>query len=148
MGTPIINGNKYGWASISLGIDGTDQTEFTAINYTVSQEIGKVRGKGSRKRGRTKGDSDSEGSFTLLKKQGQALVKKLGKGFMAGKRDFPIVVSYDETGEDEIITDSLLSCRIITVENAPAQGTEPATMVFTIDIGAVLLNGIDPQDDG
>lgn len=144
--TPFINGNRYGWASISLGIDGVDEEEFIAITYTSSQEIGKVRGKGHRKRGRTKGESDNEGSFTLLKKHANALIKRLGPGFMTGKRDFPIAVSYAETAEAQIITDDLEGVRIINVEDTREPGTDAAAVQFNIDIGRILYDGVDPQE--
>lgn len=143
---PLINGNAFGWASISLGLDGNDFSDFTAISYKASQAIGKVRGKGHRKKRRTKGESDSEGSFTLLKAEADLLIQALGPGFMTGKRDFPITAQYSETGESQIITDELHECRITDVENNPSQGSEPATVTFTIDIGWVTLNGVDPQE--
>lgn len=142
----MINGNRYGWASISLAINGIQYEEFTAISYRASQEVGKVRGKGHRKIGRTKGQSDSEGSFTLLKRDADKLIKDLGPGFMTGNKDFVVVVSYSETAEGDIVTDTLESCRIITIENTPAQGAEPATTVFTIDVGGILLNGVNVQE--
>lgn len=143
---PLVNGNKYGWASISLGLDGDDIDGFTAISYKASQTPGKVRAKGHRKKGRTKGESDSDGSFTLLKASADRLIKKLGPGFMTGKKDFPVTVQYSDTGESEIITDELFEVRVTDVENNPAMGSEPATTTFTIDIGWMLLNGIDPQE--
>lgn len=143
---PFINGNQYGWSSIGLGIDGADEEGFTAISYTASQEIGKARGKGHRKHGRTKGESDSEGSFSLRKKQANALIKKLGPGFMTGKKDFPITVSYAETGDSEIITDELQGCRIINVEDAREPGTDALVTVFQLDIGRIIYDGIDPQE--
>lgn len=146
MAVPMINGNRYGWASISLGLNGIQYDEFTAITYRASQEIGKVRAKGHRKLGRTKGESDSDGSFTMLKKKADLLIQALGPGFMTGAFDFPITVSYSETTESAVVTDELVSCRIIAVENAPAQGTEPATTVFTIDIGGIIFNGVDAQE--
>jgi len=144
--SPFINGNRFGWASISLGLDGNDFTDFTAISYTASQEVGKVRGKGHRKRGRTKGESDSEGSFTLLKAEADLLIQALGPGFMTGKRDFPITVSYSETGESQVITDELIDCRVTSIENSREPGTDAAAVTFNIDIGQVILNGVDPQE--
>lgn len=143
---PLVNGNRFGWASVKLGLDGSDFTDFTAVSYKASQSIGKVRGRGHRKIGRTRGESDSEGSFTLLKAEADLLIQALGPGFMTGKRDFPITVQYSETGESQIITDELHECRVIDIENNPAQGTDPASVSFTIDIGWLVLNGVDPQE--
>lgn len=142
----FINGNRYSWVSIGLGIDGADTEDFIAISYKASQEIGKVRGKGHRKRGRTKGNSDSTGSFTLLKAEANRLIKRLGPGYMTGKRDFPITVSYSETGESQIITDELIDCRIIDTDDTRDPGTDAAAVVFQLDIGQILYDGIDPQE--
>lgn len=143
---PFINGNRYDWSSIGLGIDGEDSLHFRSINYKSTQEIGKVRGKGHRKRGRTKGESDSTGSFSLLKREANALKKRLGNGFMTGKNDFPITVSYSEETEGPIIIDTLEDCRIIDIDDAREPGTDALVTVFTIDIGRVLYDGIDPQE--
>lgn len=143
---PFVNGNRYGWASIVLALDGDEYEGFTAISYRPTQEIGKVRGKGHRKIGRTRGQSDSTGSFTLLEADFNRLVKKLGPGFMTGKRDFPITVSYSETGESEIITDELIDCRIIDIDKTRDQDTAASAVVCEIDIGKMKLNGIDPQE--
>lgn len=143
---PLVNGNRFGWASIKLGLDGNDFTDFTTISYKATQSIGKVRGRGHRKIGRTRGESDSEGSFTLLKAEADLLIQALGPGFMTGKRDFPITVQYSETEESQIITDELHEVRIVDLENNPAQGTDPASVTFSIDIGWLVLNGIDPQE--
>ncbi|RYZ65436.1 MAG: hypothetical protein EOP08_06995 [Proteobacteria bacterium] len=143
---PFINGNRYGWGSIELGIAGVDQEGFTAISYKASQDVGKVRGKGHRKKARTKGESDSTGSLTLLKKDANKLYKVLGPGFMTGNNDFPITVNYSENAEDEPITDTLKSCRIIDINDDPQQGSEPLTVTLELDIGSILYDGIDPQE--
>lgn len=143
---PFINGNRYGWSSIELGIDGVDEEGFTAISYKSTQEKGDVRGKGHRRKARTKGQSSNTGSLTMLLADARKLMKKLGPGFMTGKSDFPITVNYSDNAEDEPITDELLSCRIIDVNDEPQQGSDPATTTFELDIGTILYDGIDPQE--
>jgi len=143
--SPIINGNAYSWASIKAAIDGIDTPDFTEITYGGSLEIGKVRGMGTRVRATTAGEADSEGSFSMLKKQASVLIKAMGNGFM--RKRFPITISYDEEGEGGIITDELFGVRITKVEDAPKQGTEAAQTKFDIHIMRMKLNGVDPHGD-
>lgn len=143
---PTINGNVFSWASVELALDGVDTPDFTEVNYTASQDIGKARGMGTRLKGTTAGESDGEGSFSMLKGQATKFIKQLGHGFLKKKR-IGLVVSYQEDGEDEITTDELIACRIIKVENNPKIGTEPLTVKFDLHIMRMKLAGIDPHGD-
>ncbi len=142
----FINGNRFGWSSMELGVNGVDIEGFTALNYKSTQEVGQVRSKGHRPISRTKGQSSHTGSLTLLKTDAQRLYARLGNGFMTGKRDFPIIVHYSESAEDEPITDELRNCRITDIEDNPQQGSEPLTVTLALDIGRIIYNGIDPQE--
>jgi hypothetical protein len=145
--TPLINGFKYGWASLELGVQGARFLDFTEINYSVKGEIGKVRGQGIRVIGRTRGEADYEGSFSMLKAQFERLKTGLGgHGFML--QTFPITVNYRETeGEGAPITDSLLGARITSIDNSHKQGTEALVVKCDLHIMRVYLNGDDPFDD-
>lgn len=141
--TPIINGHAYSWASIVAALDGVDTPDFTEFMYSPSQEIGKVRGMGRRVKGTTVGESDGEGSFTMLKGQAAKWIKQMGDGFMT--IPFNVTISYDEDGEGGIVTDELFGCRITKVEDAPKQGTDAATVKFDFHILRMKLNGVDPH---
>jgi hypothetical protein len=141
--SPVINGQMYSWASVSVALDGIDTPDFTEITYSPSLEPGKVRGKGTRVRGTTAGEADSDGSFTILKKQAAVFIKKMGHGLM--RKQFSITVQYDEDGEGGIITDELFGVRITKIEDAPKQGSEGAMTKFDIHIMRMLLNGVDPH---
>lgn len=143
---PVINGNVFSWASVEVGVDGVDTPDFTEVNYKASQDIGKARGTGTRVKGTTAGESDGEGSFSMLKGQASKFIKQLGHGFLKKKR-ISLTVNYQDDGEDEIITDELISCRITNVEDNPKQGTEPLTTKFDIHILRMKLAGIDPHGD-
>lgn len=141
--TPVINGHRYGWASIGIQLEGVETPDFTEFTYSAKQEIGKVRGMGTRVLGTTQGESDGEGSFTMLKKQASAFIKSMGSSFM--KKKWAATVSYDEDGEGGIITDELTGCQITNVEDSPKQGTEPAMTKFDFHIMRMKLNGQDPH---
>ena len=142
---PVINGHKYGWASVAVAIEGVDTPDFIELSYSPKQEIGKVRGMGTRVQGTTQGESDGEGSFTMQKAQAARLIKQMGHGFM--KRKFSMAISYDEDGEGGIVTDELFGVQISNVEDAPKQGTDGLTVKFDIHIMRMLLNGVDPHGD-
>ena len=148
--TPLINGHKYGWASIELGlVDGSAAREFSEITYDTDGKPGDVRGAGMRVLGTTRGEAGHEGSITLTKAESQRIINKLGgpqkKGFMLKK--FPITVSYSEDGEGGVITDTLLGCRITKVGNAPKQGPEGVRVKFDLHIMRIKYDGVDPFED-
>lgn len=143
--TPVINGHRYGWASVELAQDGVDQPEFTEVSYTVTQEVGDVRGKGTRVRGTTQGESGVDGSVTMTLGQAAIFERSLGKGFM--KKKFPLTVSYSEDGEGDMITDELIGCQITSREVNPSQGTDPVTVTYELHILRIKLNGLDPHGD-
>lgn len=143
---PTVNGNVYSWASVEAAIDGVDTPDFIEVNYSASQDIGKARGMGTQLKGTTAGESDGEGSFSLLKGQAAKFIKQMGPGFMK-KRRFALTVSYAEEGEGEIITDELFSCRITKFEDNPKVGTEPLSVKFDIHIFRMKINGVDPHSD-
>lgn len=141
--TTIINGHVYGWSSVGIAIEGVDTPDFTEITYKPSLEPGKARGMGSRIKGTTRGEADAEGSFTMLKGQAAKFIKQMGDGYMA--KQFSMTVSFDEEGEGGIVTDELIGVRITDTEDAPKQGTDPATTTFSLHIMRLKQNGVDPH---
>lgn len=142
---PVINGHKYGWASIEANVNSTIAREFTEITYSTKGDPGKARGAGMRVLGRTRGEADHEGSISMLKKEANAFIARLGKGFML--KSFPITVSYDETGDGGVVTDKLTGCRITDVEDSPKQGNEPLQVKFSLHIMRIEYNGVNPFED-
>lgn len=143
--TPIINGSRYGWASVELAQEGVDQPEFTELSYSAMQEVGDVRGKGTRIRGTTPGESSCEGSVTLTLGQAAIFEAALGAGFM--KKKFALTVSYSEAAEGAVITDELFGCQITNRTVNPQQGTDPITVSYDLHILRMKLNGLDPHGD-
>lgn len=141
----VLNGNRYGWSSLELGVDGVDQPEVQELSYKPTQDIGKMRGKGNRVLGTTDGESDAEGKMVLGLKQATLLEKQLGNGFM--RKKFPMTVSYDEDGEGGIVTDELVGVQIIGREVNPKVGTDPITVTYDLHIMQLKLNGIDPHEE-
>jgi len=143
--TPIINGHRYGWASIEAKVDNTVAEDFTEITYSTKADPGKARGRGARVKATVRGEADHEGSITMHKAAAQAFIAKLGKGFMTKK--FPIVVSYSEAAEGAVITDRLTGCQITSMEDTPKQGNESVMVKFDLHIMRIKYNGVDPFED-
>jgi len=61
-----INGEIYGWSSVTMNIAGEDITGITAINYKEEQKMENVYGAGSRPIGRSYGQISTTASVTLI----------------------------------------------------------------------------------
>lgn len=145
--TTTINGHRFGWSSISLGIDGIDEDDFTEINFKWSTERGKVRGKGSRVKAFTAGEDDVEGDITFLKSKWPKVLKALKDKYGSIKNaSFTATVQTSDTGEDAIVTEELIGCRIAGGEDAIKQGTDALTVKVPLHILRYKINGIDPQE--
>lgn len=136
---PLVNGNRFSWASIVLNANGTEITGITEISYSHKLEPGTVRGAGPWKAGRTRGEYTAEGSLTLLRSDWDAFRDSLGDGFL--EIDFTTSVSYSEVAEGPVVTDELVGCRIKGPEHSPSQGTDPTTVQLPLDILYILENG-------
>lgn len=139
---PLINGNRFGWASIILSADDKEYNGFTAIDYEHSLEPGIVRGAGPWKAGRTRGEYDAEGSLTMLRSDWDQMRGSFGAGYL--EKDFQISVSYSEDAEGQVVTDELVGCRVTNVEYSHSQGTDALTVSLTLNIMYILEDGQEP----
>lgn len=129
-----INGVWHDFSSIEAKFGGQKIIGFTALNYDDTLEVGKVRGSARKKLGRTPGQADSTGSFNMLLREWQRLIKKLGDGF--GRKRFDIIVVYSDP-DIETITHTLIGCRITKVGSQRQQGTEPIMANNELDIADI-----------
>lgn len=139
---PLINGNRYSWASVVFSMADIEIDDVTEISYSHKLESGTVRGVGPWKAGRTRGEYDAEGSVTLLRSAWDSLRAQLGNGYL--ESDFTVTVSYSEEGEGDVVTDTLVGCRIQNVEHSPSQGTDALTVALTLSVLYILENGVEP----
>jgi hypothetical protein len=142
---PLINGHRPDWARTLVHIDGQDrEIGITEVNYSGEGDPGEVYGAGSEQIADTLGTYKASGDITLLLEEGQALITRLGHGFMAKR--FGITVSYRLVGSD-LITHELTGCRIKKPDNSNKQGNEAAMMKFDLTIMRIKYNGILPMPD-
>lgn len=141
MDFPLLNGHRFSWASASFNIEDTELISIKELTYSHKLEPGDVRGTGPQKHGTTRGEYNAEGSMTLLREQWNELKSKLGTGYL--EKRFTIVVSYAEEGQP-VQTDELVGCRITSVENKPAQGTDPLEVSLDLNITYIIEDGVEP----
>lgn len=138
---PKINGHLYSFASAEANVNGTIITGFTEISYTQTLEPGIFRGTRSEKLGRTRGEHNVEGSFSMYKEDYNDLIATLGNGYM--EATFPITVNYSEINSP-IVTDVLTACRITSEEDSHSQGTDALVIAVDLDILYMTRNGLLP----
>jgi hypothetical protein len=141
MDFPLINGNRYGWASVGFDIEGAEQVHVTECTYEHNLEPGEVRGTGPQVAGTTLGEYSASGSITFNQEGWDELRAKLGDGYMAKR--FQLTVSYADEGQ-AVTTDELVGCRITGVSKNPSQGTDGLTVECALHIMYIIENGVKP----
>jgi len=138
---PLINGDRYDFASIVFHINGDVVLGVKEISYKNSRERGEVRGTHPQKLARTRGQYKSEASATLYRREFDELVQKLGEGYM--EIVFPITVSYANDGQP-LVTDTIVGCTITEDDHSNSSGTDPTEVKITFDPMYILVNGVAP----
>jgi hypothetical protein len=145
---PLVRGERHDFAAIEVEIDtpaGPKRFKgFKAVNYSVKLEPGQVRGTGARKIGRTRGEATEEGSLELYLAEWDELRAALGPGYM--RKAFDVSVTYGPDGLPAT-TDTLVGCRIKSVDKSHSQGADGLVAKLDLDIMKILENGLDPVGD-
>ena len=135
---PLIRGLRYDYSSVDINVNGRGVTGVTEIEYSHKLEPGKVRGTSAQVLGRTRGQYEAEGSFTMPKQEADELRAALGAGYM--ERSFDVVVHYAERGQP-LSTDRLVACRIKSESNSHKEGSDALAVKFDLDVIALISNG-------
>ena len=138
---PLINGDRYDFASIVFHINGDVVLGVKEISYKNSRERGELRGTSPQKLGRTRGTYKAEASATLFRREFDELIKKLGDGYM--EIVFPITISY-ANDEQPLVTDTIVGCTINEDDHSNSSGTDPTEVKLTFDPMYILLTGVAP----
>lgn len=123
----IINGVIYQFSNVEIVLNGKPYQGITEISYSDTLEPGVLRGTSPFMRGRTLGQYEAEGSFTMAKQDFEILkpvLKALGRGGF-GEAVFLISVSYRAAGLP-LINDTIEGCRIKHTENSHSSGNTDA----------------------
>lgn len=128
---PLINGHYYSHASIEVRMGPVVITEFTAIDYEPSLEVGDVYGSRTQKFGSTRGQENGSCTMRLLYPAWEVLRRALGNiGY--GERYFPTIVSRAEVGMP-VITDLIVG-RITNAARSDAVGTDASQVALTLNV--------------
>lgn len=138
---PRINGNFPDFSSITVYIRGKASFGVTEITYKSTREPGKVRGAGSRKLGRTRGEFDHEASIKMLREDAVALRQALGPGYM--EVEFDLTVVYQFKGGD-LVTDKIFGAVITEDDTSNSSGTDALSISFPLDVMDINYNGLSP----
>lgn len=136
---PLVNRALHDHSSAEIQIRDQIFTRISAIDWTESLEPGIARGTHPQKLGRTTGEHDADGSFTMPLEDASELITALGDGW--GGVDFNIVVNYSNEGEN-LINVVLWHCRITEWSGGSETGGDPAEVEFSIDIMYVEKDGL------
>lgn len=143
---PVINGNKFDFASIEAELAGGIFKGINELTYTDTLEPGIVRGTGPEKLARTLGEYDSEGSIVMYHQDFQDFLALLTNDGETGSMDtvFNITVSMSAPGGDGTKTDRLIGIRLTSIEGGGSQGTDPLTVTGDLNIMRIERGGILP----
>lgn len=138
---PLVNGNRFSYASIELSIDSQVFTGFSGISYQQSLEPSEVRGTGPQNMGFTRGDLKAEGSLDIYIEEDARIIAALGDGFY--EKFFPVTVTYQEQGQ-QLITDSIPYVRFKSGQRSHQKGTDGLTVKRDLLLFYILENGVAP----
>lgn len=142
MDFPLINGHRYSWASMEFDFDGgLDIEHIKEFSYKHSLEPGDVRGTGSQKAGRTRGEYNAEGSMVLFREGWDILRNRLGNGYM--EKSWTAVVNYADEGQP-VVTDEVVGIRITSVELGGSQGTDASEVSIELNVLYIIEDGVEP----
>ncbi len=153
---PLINGNRYEWASIQFTPAGFPLIGVKSIDYSQEKKGGEVFGTSVVKIGETRGQLKPEASMELFKEEADAFIDQLsvlgaGNGPGGGKLGymdvrFPITVQYQEqqNGQLAIVTDTLVGCRISKHADSHSEGTDGLTVKFDLSLFWITPDGNPP----
>lgn len=142
----LINGNRYSFVNLSVQAGGVELPKgcITALNYTAQQDPGIVQGNLNVPMGRTQGYATASGSIELLLSEALDFMNALtgGNAIPVLDVDFEIVASYSVNDVD-VTTDTLLGCRITSLEANNQQGNDATKRTYPLSIMRVNLGGFD-----
>lgn len=136
-GIPVVNGTRHSWASIKLNILGRTVTGVTKIDYSSMQKKENNYGAGSEPVSRGRGNSEYKCAIGLYKYEADAIKKLVPSGRLEDIAPFDIVIAYQPTGSDPIVTDILKYCEFTDDKRSSKQGDTKIEQTFDIIIGGI-----------
>lgn len=114
--TPLVNGNVYEWADITVLVGGAPVTGIRGVKYSDKQEVVNVYGAGRYPVGRGRGRVTCEASLRLLLDEARALAASSATGRLQDLGVFDVQVSYIPAASGRIVHDVVRDCQFSEVE--------------------------------
>jgi hypothetical protein len=149
---PIVNGRRFDFTSVEILINGIPLVgrAISSITYRDSLEPGVVRGGSALPLGLTRGEYTAEMSLEMPKEEADRFLTALAAispaagsagGYMEAR--FEVDVAYAELfGATQI--DHLNGCRVKSVDDSHAKGSDGLTAKFDCFVQYILRNGKSP----
>ena len=134
----LINGYIYDHGDLTVKWGGKQYDDVKELKYSTKREVGKFRGTSPMARGRTRGTIDFEGSIVILRSIFDQIVAERGDGWI--ESEFDITATYGNDGQP-LVTDELIGCTVIGVENSSSDGADPNEVTLNLDIKSVKYGG-------
>ena len=138
----LINGYIYDHGDLTVKWGGKQYDDVKELKYSTKREIGKFRGNSPVARGRTRGTIDFEGSIVILRSTFDQIVAERGDGWM--EDEFDTTATYGNDGQP-LVTDELVGCTVIGVENSSSEGADPNEVTLNLDIKSIKYGGKSPM---
>lgn len=119
---PLVNGEAYSWAQITLGIDGVAVAGIKAISYGENQTVVNNYGAGRFPVSRGYGAVEVTGSITLEMTDVEAIQRAAPNGRIQDYPEFPVTVSFVPLNGGGIVTHRLNNCRFMENKRDMSQG--------------------------
>jgi len=143
---PLINGVRFDFSSVEIALGPRIFNGVKEITYKHSLSPGMMSGTRAAVNGRTRGKYEPEASITFYKSEYQEFIRALGPNYMLA--EWTAVVNYQELPALEIVTDTLVACRLKSAENSHSEGEEALVVKCDLTLLKVLESGLDPVLEG
>lgn len=135
---PNVRGMRMSFSSVKVSMD--NQAPLIAckdISYDDTLSGVKVKGTNPYPLGRTRGDYEANGSIEIYREEFNDFMNTISplQGFK--ESSFDIVVQYSENGTD-VITDTLVGCRIESNPSKASQSADPLTIAVKLSVMHIL----------
>lgn len=144
---PLVQGVRFDHSSLDIKLVGVSFLGVKSIDWNDEMNPGDVYGTGAQRLGVTRGQYKAKGNIEIWKAEAynfENLVVTATPGIGLLECRWPGDINYVMEGGIGPFTSNLVGCRIISRNNQSAQGNEPASVKYGLDITYAIDNGVAP----
>lgn len=142
---PLIDGNRYSWASVKISFGAATFIGVKSINMNEKVDPAKIHGTGQNIIGATAGMYDADGDVEVYQEEADQIISSLGTGW--GNKRVTIQVQYID--DPQPTRTKKLTVRLTGRTQGGSEGNEAMTSKFTMfflapieDNGITMVNPI------